>query len=305
MPFGLCNAPATFQRLMDIVLAGVQWSSCLVYLDDVIIMGRSFEEHLDNISMVLARLQAAGLMLKPEKCNFFQKEVLYLGHIVSEQGVTPNPEKTEKVTKWPTPTCLVELQGFLGLSNYYRHFIKGYAEVAKPLYELSRQGKDFKWTKECESAFNILKMKLTTSPILVYPDLTKPFILDTDASNHSVGAVLSQVHDGKEKVVCYDSRLLSKEERNYCVTRRELLAVVVFTNKFRSYLLGKPFRLRTDHGSLLWLHNFKEPDGLKNSKHLTMRSYTDQVTAIAMQTPSLVLLATSANALYTQQVKLQ
>ena len=261
MPFGLCNAPATFQRLMDIVLAGVQWSSCLVYLDDVIIMGRSFEEHLDNLSMVLARLQAAGLMLKPEKCNFFQKEVLYLGHIVSEQGVTPNPEKTEKVTKWPTPTCLVELQGFLGLSNYYRHFIKGYAEVAKPLHELSRQGKDFKWTKECESAFNILKMKLTTSPILVYPDLTKPFILDTDASNHSLGAVLSQVHDGKEKVVCYDSRLLSKEERNYCVTRRELLAVVVFTNKFRSYLLGKPFRLRTDHGSLLWLHNFKEPEG--------------------------------------------
>ena len=99
------------------------------------------------------------------------------------------------------------------------------------------------------------------SPILVYPDLTKPFILDTDASNHSLGAVLSQVHDGKEKVVCYDSRLLSKEERNYCVTRRELLAVVVFTNKFRSYLLGKPFRLRTDHGSLLWLHNFKEPEG--------------------------------------------
>ena len=131
--------------------------------------------------------------------------------------------------------------------------------VAKPLYELSRQGKDFMWTKECESAFNILKMKLTTSPILVYPDLTKPFILDTDASNHSLGAVLSQVHDGKEKVVCCDSRLLSKEERNYCVTRRELLAVVVFTNKFRSYLLGKPFRLRTDHGSLLWLHNFKEP----------------------------------------------
>ena len=104
-------------------------------------------------------------------------------------------------------------------------------------------------------------MKLTTSPILVYPDLTKLFILDTDASNHSLGAVLSQVHDGKEKVVCCDSRLLSKEERNYCVTRRELLAVVLFTNKFRSYLLGKPFRLRSDHGSLLWLHNFKEPEG--------------------------------------------
>ena len=246
---------------MDVILAGVQWSSCLVYLDDIIIMGRSFEEHLDNLGTVLARLQAAGLTLNPEKCRFFQKKVLYLGHIVSEQGVTPDPEKSKLVTGWPTPTCLVELQGFLGLANYYRHFIHGYAEVAKPLHELSRKGSDFKWTKDCESTFSTLKTKLTSSPILAYPDSSKPFILDTDASNHSLGAVLSQIQDGKERVVCFDSRLLSKEERNYCVTRRELLAVVVFTNKFRPYLLGRPFRLRTDHGSLLWLHNFKEPEG--------------------------------------------
>ena len=261
MPFGLCNAPATFQRLMDVVLAGVQWSSCLVYLDDIIIMGRSFDEHLDNLSMVLSRLQAAGLTLNPDKCRFFQKKVLYLGHIVSEQGVTPDPEKSKVVTEWPTPTCLVELQGFLGLANYYRHFIHGYAEVAKPLHELSRKGSDFNWTSDCMSAFSALKTKLTSAPILAYPDSSKPFILDTDASNHSLGAVLSQIQDGKERVVCFDSRLLSKEERNYCVTRRELLAVVVFTNKFRHYLLGRPFRLRTDHGSLLWLHNFKEPEG--------------------------------------------
>ena len=165
------------------------------------------------------------------------------------------------VAGWPTPTCLIELQGFLGLANYYRHFIHGYAEVAKPLHELSRKGHDFKWTKDCENAFSTLKMKLTSSPILAYPDSSKPLILDMDASNHSLGAVLSQIHDGKERVVCFDSRLLSEEERNYCVTRRELLAVVVFTNKFRFYLLGRPFRLRTDHSSLLWLHNFKEPEG--------------------------------------------
>ena len=110
-------------------------------------MRQSFEEHLNNLSIILARLQAAGLMLKPEKCNLFQKEVLDMGHIISEQGVTPNTEKTEKITKWPTPSCLVELQGFLGLVNYYRHFVEGYEEVAKPLYELSRKGKDFKWNK--------------------------------------------------------------------------------------------------------------------------------------------------------------
>ena len=165
------------------------------------------------------------------------------------------------MTEWPTPTCLVELQGFFGLANYYRHFIHGYAEVAKPLHELSRKGIEFKWTKDCESAFSAPKAKLASSPILAYPDSSKYFILDTDASNHSLGAVLSQIHDGKERVVCFDSRLLSKEERNYCVTRRELLAVVVFTNKFRPYLLGRPFSLRTDHGSLQWLHNFKEPEG--------------------------------------------
>ena len=129
-----------------------------MYPDDIIIMGRSFEEHLDNLGPVPVRLQVAGLTLNPEKCRFFQKEVLYLGHIVSKQGVTPDPEKSKLVTEWPTPTCLVELKGFLSLANYYRYFIHGYAEVAKSLHELSRKGNEFKWTKDCESAFSVLTL---------------------------------------------------------------------------------------------------------------------------------------------------
>ena len=210
---------------------------------------------------MLERLQDAGLKLKPEKCAFFRKEVLYLGHVVSEDGIVPDSTKTDKVSNWPTPSCVPQLQAFLGLANYYRHFIQNFSELAKPLHELIGKDKTFQWTEQCNRAFQVLKQQLTTTPILAYPDFTLPFILDTDASNHSLGAVLSQEHEGKERVVCYDSKLLSKEEQSYCVTRKELLAVVTFVTKFRSYLLGRHFYVRTDHGALVWLQNFKEPEG--------------------------------------------
>ena len=212
MPFGLCNAPATFQRLMDLVLAGLQWSCCLVYIDDVIILGRSFSEHLRNCG----RLQH-----RSEKSS----------------------------SSW-------------GFASYYRRFIEGFAQVAKPLHCLTERKRQFQWTEECQAAFEELRHRLTTAPVLAYPDFEKSFILDTDASDVGIGAVLSQVsHNGQENVITYASRLLSKTERRYCVTRRELLAVVAFTKQFRHYLLGKPFLLRTDHGSLTWLKNFKEPEG--------------------------------------------
>ena len=261
MPFGLCNAPATFQRLMDLVLAGVQWTQCLVYLDDVIIIGRDFEEHLQNLSTVLQKLREAGLRLKPSKCSFCQESVSYLGHIVSREGVSTDPEKTAKVTRWPTPTSVQEVQQFLGLASYYRRFVRNFAEIAKPLHRLTERGREFVWTLECETAFATLKNRLSSAPILSFPDFSKPFLLDTDASQEGIGAVLSQISDGNEHVIAYASRTLSKAERKYSVTRKELLAVVTFTNHFRPYLLGQNFALRTDHSSLTWLHNFKEPEG--------------------------------------------
>ena len=223
MPFGLCNAPATFQRLMDCVLAGLPWSSCLVHIDDAIIIGRSFEEHLHHLQQVLDRLKSAGLKITPQKCHFLQHEVSFLGHIVSTRGVSPDPSKTSKIREWPTPTSVQEVQPFLGLANYYRPFTKDFATIAKPLHQTTEQKKPFNWTSECEQAFVKLKNFLTTAPILALPDWNKPFIMDTDASETGIGAVLCQCDsDGTEHVIAYASRLLTKPERNYCVTRKEL-----------------------------------------------------------------------------------
>ena len=261
MPFGLCNAPATFQRLMSLVLAGVEWSQCLVYLDDIIVLGRNFDEHLKNLGIVLQKLKDANLQLKPAKCALCKTEVTYLGHKISREGVATDQAKVDKVENWPQPKTSQELQRFLGLASYYRKFIRNFASIARPLHRLTEKGRPFKWTSECDSAFCKLKQSLTTAPILVYPDFSRPFILDTDASNDGIGAVLSQEYDGSERVVAYASRTLNKSERKYSVTRKELLAVVVFTQHFRTYLLGQPFKLRTDHGSLSWLCNFKDPTG--------------------------------------------
>ena len=262
MPFGLCNAPATFQRLMDLVLSGLQWTECLVYLDDVIILGRDFEDHLRSLKLVFQRLRESGLKLKPAKCSLFQEKVSYLGHVISADGLATDPDKSNQVAWWPVPTSAKEVQKFLGLANYYRRFVKGFASIAKPLHKLTEKNSVFKWTEECQEAFIELRHRLTSTPALAHPDFSKPFTLDTDASNTGIGAVLSQEgEDGVEHVIAFGSRLLTKPERNYCVTRRELLAVVFFTNHFRPYLMGRKFCLRTDHGSLQWLKNFKDPEG--------------------------------------------
>ena len=262
MPFGLCNAPATFQRLMDSVLAGLHWKTCLVYIDDIIVVGKSFDEYLCNLQAVLERLRRAGLKLHPRKCQLLRHKVTYLGHVVSAQGIAPDPDKTDKVNHWPTPQSAKEVQQFLGLANYYRRFIKDFASLAKPLHRLTEKGREFTWAQESDQAFNTLKQKLTSAPVLALPNWSKPFLLDTDASETGIGAVLSQVQDdGSECVMAYASRLLSKQEHNYCVTRKELLAVVTFLQHFRPYLIGSSFTIRTDHSVLTWLQNFKQPEG--------------------------------------------
>jgi len=160
--------------------------------------------------------------------------VKFLGHIVSTEGIAPDPDKTTKVAQWPMSTSAVEVQQFLGLANYYRRFIQDFATKAKPLHQLTEKRSQFEWSSQCQEAFDHLKRCLTSAPILVLPDWSKPFIVDTDASDSGIGAVLSQLDDNRiEYVVCYASRLLSKAERNYCVTRKELLAVVTFLEHFR------------------------------------------------------------------------
>ena len=261
MPFGLCNSPATFERLMETVLAGLNYNICLVYIDDIIVFGSTFEETLDNLAQVFGKLENAGLKLKAKKCSLFKKEVLFLGYIVSGKGVHTDPQKISAISNWPTPLNPSEVRSFVGLCSYYRRFIYGFSSLAKPLFKLTEKNREFKWTTDCQEAFEKLKNHLTTAPILCHPDFRYPFVLDTDASQFGLGAVLSQEIDGKTRVISYASRTLSKSERRYCVTRKELLAVVFGCKHFRHYLYGHKVIVRTDHSALRWLLNFKDPQG--------------------------------------------
>lgn len=264
LPFGLTNAPATFERLMEHVLRGLQWEKCLLYLDDIIIVGKTFEETVENFEAVLARLRGAGLKLKPSKCCLMRRKVAFLGHIVSPEGVSCDPEKVSEVADWETPQNLTELRAFVGLATYYRKFVPGFARVAEPLTALTRKGVPYEWTPSCEQAFQALKQKLVEAPILAYPspDPDAPFVLDTDASDMALGAVLSQVQGGTERVIAYASKTLSAPQRNYCTTYKELLAVVLFVKHFKHYLSGRKFTIRTDHSSLRWLINFRDAEGM-------------------------------------------
>ena len=207
-------------------------------------------EELKRLEEVFVRLKSAGLKLKPSKCVLFQKSVAYLGHIVSESGIKTDPAKVERVCEWPVPENVTEVKSFLGLAGYYWRFVPNFAQVARPLHKLTEANADFVWKPECQFSFKKMKTLLSTAPVLSYPDFKAEFILDTDASNHGIGAVLSQLKNGVEHPVAYASRTLSKAERNYCVTRKELLAVVEFVKQFRHYLQGPKFRIRTDHAPL-------------------------------------------------------
>lgn len=261
MPFGLCNAPATFQRLMDIVLSGVNFEICLVYLDDVIIFGSAVEEHLDRLRQLFQRLRGAPLKLKPSKCRLLCRTVSFLGQMVTPERVAMDPSKVRDVIEWPVPQRLRDVRAFLGLCAYCRRFTRDFLMVAAPLFELTNKGRTFTWDSTPKDAFNRLKTVLTTAPILALPKDEGVYVLDCDACDLGIGAVLSQRIEGEERVIAYGSRLLSTAERNYCVNRKELLAIVHFTKMYRQYLLGNSSILRTDHAALQWLQCTPEPIG--------------------------------------------
>ena len=262
MPFGLCNAPASFQRLMELVLNGLQWEKCILYLDDVIVYGTDFDHTFKNLEMVLSRFKDANLKLKPSKCHLFQSSVEFLGHIVSREGIACDPKKIEAVKNWERPNTVKEVRSFVGFAQYYRKHIQNFSNIAAPLYQLTKKNAKFIWTSVCETAFQKLVELLSSAPILSFPTREDPFILDTDASLFGVGGVLSQIQNGEERVIAYGSKALSSSQRNYCTTMRELLAVVLFIHEFHHFLWGRHFTLRTDHASLTWLVNFKEPTGM-------------------------------------------
>ena len=211
---------------------------------------------------MLKKLRGAGLQLKPAKCSLFQEKVSFLGHVITRQGISTDPDKIDTLKKWSVPTSAREVKLFLGLVGYYHRYIEDFSMITTPLYRLTEHGQDVEWTSECDAAFQELKQRLILVSVLIFPNFDKPFLLDTDGSETGVGAVLSQLSDdGQECVVAYGSRTLSKAERKYNVTRKELLAVVTFVKHFCPYLLGRHFILRTDHSALQWIYSMKEPEG--------------------------------------------
>lgn len=252
MPFGLKNAPATFQRLMDSVLRKHLGIRCFVYMDDIIIFSSSLDEHIKDITKILQTLRDANLKVQCDKSEFLRKEVEFLGHIVTTEGVKPNPAKVDAVVNWPIPKTPKELKSFLGTISYYRRFIPGFANIAKPLTkQLRGKSKIIDYdTAEFQDAFSKLKNTMASDLLLAYPDFEQPFILTTDASNIAIGAVLSQLQDGKERPIAYLSRTLSKAEEKYSATAKELLAIYFSAKRFRPYLYGRPFTIYTDHEPL-------------------------------------------------------
>eukprot|EP00118_Oscarella_pearsei_P023955 m.294421 g.294421 ORF g.294421 m.294421 type:complete len:416 (+) comp40746_c0_seq7:423-1670(+) len=263
MPFGLCNAPSTLQRAMDSVLAGLKWRTCIVYIDDILVFSKDFESHKVDLKAVLSRCRAHHLKLKLSKCVLASQELKYLGYVVNRSGVTVDPAKVRAVRELAPPTNRTLLKSFLGLTSYYRRFVKSYSDVTEPLYRLLRGNVSvYAWAAEQQRAFQAIKMALTTAPLLVHPDWTKPFKLQTDASDFAVAAILAQIDDQThECVVSYASRQLSVDERKYDTREKELLAVVWGCETHAKYLGDQPFVIETDHSNLQWLMHRNPPRG--------------------------------------------
>ena len=277
MPFGLTNSGASFQRLMGHILRGLEYRFALIYIDDIIIFSKSIKEHLTHLEEVFRRLREANVKLNPKKCSFVKQKVEYLGHVVTPDGVMPNPEKVRVVRDFPVPKNLKELRTFMGLANYYRRFVKGFAYIANPLNALTKKGSKFEWTEACADAFDKLKRALISAPILAYPDFKNEFLLFVDASSTGIGFTLAQEQNGKEVVIAYNGRGLNQAEKNYSTTEREALALVEGIKKFQPYLFGRKFTVITDHSSLRWLMNVKDATGRLARWSLLLQQYNFEV----------------------------
>ena len=258
---------------MDTALRGLVNKHCFVYLDDIIIFGSTIQEHNTNLAIVLQRLRELDLKIQPDKCEFLKPELEYLGHVVTAEGIKPNPAKIEAVKKFKPPTTPTQVKSFLGLAGYYRKFVRNFSKISRPLIELTKKDTKFHWTDAHTNSFETLKQKLCEAPILRYPLFDKPFTLTTDASNEGLGAVLSQ----EGHPCCYISRTLNPPEKNYSTTEKELLAIVWAIKRLRQYLLGRKFTIQTDHQALKWLKDCKDPSSRLMRWRLRLEEYDYEI----------------------------
>lgn len=277
MPFGLKGAPFTFTKLMNSVLLGFQGIKCFVYLDDVIIYGKTLEDHNSKLKDVFTRFRLHNLKLQPEKCEFLRPELTYLGHTITADGIKPDENKIKAIKNFPTPKSPTEIKQFMGLAGYYRRHIQNFAKIAQPMNNLLKKNTNFYWCPLCVESFETLKEKLCNPPVLQYPDFSKEFILTCDASNFSVGAVLSQGTVGTDRPIAFASRTLNKAEKNYSVIEKELLAITWGVKHYRAYLYGRKFLIVTDHKPLIWLFSVKDPGSRLMKFRLKLEEYEYEI----------------------------
>ena len=271
VPFGLAQAPAYFQELMTGILKDFPFA--MAYLDDIIIFSRTPQEHLTHICMVFEKLKTANLSMKKSKCKFFLKEIQYLGHILSATGICPLPSKTHAIRNMNPPTTPKQVRAFLGLVGYYRKFIGGFAQLAKPLTLLTRQRVKFEWTPQHQEAFIHLKEAIVQAPILHYPNPNKPYIVYTDASDDACGAQLSQEHEGTKFPIAFLSHTFSETQHKWSTTEQEAFGVYYAITKWNYYLQGAKIIVRNDHKPLAKFLNGKNANNKVNRWSLELATY--------------------------------
>lgn len=272
LPMGLKISPSSFSRLMTIAMSGLTYDKLFIYLDNLICFGRNLETHNKNLMDILTRLRKTNLKLNPSKCDFLRKEMQFLGHVISTEGIKPDPEKIKIVQNYPVPKNADETKRFVAFTNFYRKFIPKFAEKSLPLNRLCRKNIEFKWTQDCQESFCSLKNSLISPPILQYPNFNNDntFILQTDASGYAIGSVLS---NSDNKPVAFASRNLNKAELRYPTIEKELLAIVWSVKYFRPYLYGRKFIIRTDHKPLIYLFNMANPSSRLTKFRLLLEEY--------------------------------
>ncbi len=265
LPFGWINAPAVFQQTMDFILRGLSYRCALIYLDDIIVFSSSFSNHLRDLAVIFNRLRYFNCQLNLRKCKFGSEQIEYLGHVISSRGILPKPVLVDAIRNFPSPRNAKSptagkkaVKSFVALANFYRRFIAGFARIATPLVSLSKKKAEFVWTPEREAAFAELQNKISTSPVLSFPQWNKPFILSTDACDIGIGAVLQQEDSsGHLKPVQFLSHAFNDRESKWSTPEKELFSFVYALKKFRVYLYGRAFIWRTDASSLQWLSTAK------------------------------------------------